>query len=169
MGIPTWAPGQVLAAGDVNNWFVPLNAYKAADQSVTSSTTLANDNALFVSVAANCTYTLQLDLFYEGAAAGTGDLKWNFTSPSGTTGLTGTPAYFGTDTNIHGAAFVALGSTFTTLGTNGAGVIKYALTTGTLVTSSTAGTLQFQWAQNSSSGTATKVRAGSNLCVWRIA
>ena len=51
--------------------------------------------------------------------------------------------------------------------TNGAGVPQAATVTATLFTSS-AGTLHLQWAQVSSSGTATIMAVGSSLLAWRL-
>jgi hypothetical protein len=165
--IPTWSVGQVLAASDVNNWFVPLAAYRTSTQSVTSSTTLVNDNALFVTVAANAVYRGELVLIYDGDTAG--DLKAAWTVPASATistafatGLSGSAAA-ATDDLVTGASntpqFGALGS-----GTNCAALYIFILTT-----SGTSGTLQFQWAQNTSSATATRVFAGSHLVLQRIA
>ncbi len=52
--------------------------------------------------------------------------------------------------------------------TNGA-TSRNAMFWGTVVSSSTTGNLQLQWAQNTSSGTATKVHAKSWLILDRIA
>src|SRR5258708_21076330 len=74
MVAPTWVTGQVLAAADVNSWFVPLVAYKNADQSVTSSTTLVNDSALHLTISAGANYLMHCYLDYE-AANSPGDIK----------------------------------------------------------------------------------------------
>src|SRR5262245_15271614 len=83
MAAPTWVSGQVLTASDVNTWFVPIAAVKTANESVTSSTTLQNDDELFVSVAANSTYLVQCYIKCDGAA--TGDIKLNWTAPASAT------------------------------------------------------------------------------------
>jgi hypothetical protein len=81
MAVPVWVPGQVLAASDVNTWFVPLAAVKTVDQSVTSSTTLVNDNVLAVPVAASSTYEFRLFCWFQAAAGG--DFKFQFAGPAG--------------------------------------------------------------------------------------
>ncbi|MES4891417.1 hypothetical protein [Streptomyces sp. NPDC096012] len=55
---------------------------KTSDQSVTSSTTLANDSQLLLPVVANATYTLFLMCIFSGGT--TGDIKFDWTVPSGT-------------------------------------------------------------------------------------
>ena len=56
-----------------------------------------------------------------------------------------------------------------TFGSNGAGNSRTLVAEGTVLTSTTAGTLQFKWAQGTSNGTATIVHAGSALVLWQIA
>ncbi|GAA2915142.1 hypothetical protein GCM10010478_12780 [Streptomyces erythrogriseus] len=57
-------------------------ARKTADESVVSTTTLQNDNHLLLPVAVNATYTLFLMCIFSGAT--TGDIKFDWTVPSGT-------------------------------------------------------------------------------------
>lgn len=159
--------GQRLTAAEVQG-VAPLAAWKAADQSVTSSTTLVNDTALFLSLAANATYKFDLALLYKGAATGTADLKPAWTVPSGcviaaiTGGVnTGLGSVWGTMTQstVNPAAF----------GTNGTSLPLSLIVSGTVTTSSTPGIMQFQWAQNTSNATPTTVMAGSSLAAWQIA
>ena len=37
MAIPTWSSGEVLSASDVNDYFVPLAAYKTGDTGRTTT------------------------------------------------------------------------------------------------------------------------------------
>jgi hypothetical protein len=166
MPIPSWSVGQVLAAADVNSWFVPLAAYKSADQSVTSSTTLVNDTALVVPVASSATYIFWCMLYFEGGTLNSSDLKWGWTVPASTTmryqAIYVSPASVlniaraGTDASVLAAA------------SNGAGNSQTMQMFGTALVSSTSGNLQLQWAQNTSNGTATIVHAGSVLFAQRI-
>lgn len=170
MAPPTWVVGQVLTAADVNSWFVPLTVTKTADQSVTSSTALVNDTALSVTVAANATYQLMdCVLFYNGAAQGTADLKFQFTGPAGST-LNMTALAFPTSGGFGGTVFSGITglSATRTAGTNGSSNTLPALLYGTLVTTATAGTFQLQWAQNTSNATATIIKAGSVLTLYRV-
>jgi hypothetical protein len=167
MAIPTWTPGEVLASADVNSWFVPLAAVKASDTSRTSTTTLANDPDLTLAVAANCTYVFDMYLDFEGDTTGNGDLKWKWAVPASTTMRFGI-AYSTT------SPAVSVSNSFTQASTvsaasNGAGTLQGLSARGTIVTSAAAGNVVLQWAQNTSSGTATIVHAQSHLYAFRIA
>lgn len=161
MAAPTYTPGQVLGAADCNSWFTPLAAYKAADQSVTSSTVLVNDNALSLSLLASATYRFDLFLNYEGGTQGSSDLKFQLTLPTGATCRfwMGRKDTAGTNTS----SFLGSQATAYALGTSGAGVLTGMYARGTVSMSTTAGTFQLQWAQNTSNGTATIVHASSEL------
>jgi hypothetical protein len=147
--------------------FAPFMAYKSNDQSVTSSTALVSDTAISLPVAANAVYFFGLYLDYEGAATGAGGLRWGWTFP---TGLTMRYAQVG---NSGTTLTPNIGNTYlqTTVGTaasDSAGVLMSLLLFGTVAVGSTAGTLQLQWAQQSTSATATIVHAASVLGMWRI-
>ena len=165
MAPPVYTVGQVLAAADCNNWFVPLVAVKTADQSVTSSVTLVNDTELFVSLAASVTYAFQMMLDYEGGTAGASDLKWTFGIPAGTFMRY---CYSNRGTGLGASVTMSTGSSTDLGGTNGAGNLEGVHGFGTIVCGSTAGTLQLKWAQNTSSATSTIMHAQSCLMLWRI-
>lgn len=165
MAPPTWSVGQVLTAADVNNWFVPLAAVKVADQSVTSNTTLVADTELFVPLAASVSYVFHCFLDYEGAATGTGDIKWNFAVPAGAT-VRYTYANFSPGGASTSGNLVS-GTTVASAGTNGAGNLKGVLMFGTVIVAGTSGNMQLQWAQNTSSGTSTIMHAQSCLMLQR--
>jgi len=169
VAIPTWSSGQVLTAADVDSWFVPLVAYKTADEAVTSSTTLQNDDDLFVSVAASATYQLIAYFIYDGGTTGSSDLKIGWTFPSG---LTMAYGHIGMTTSATiTEASVATSSDQTNnpqFGSDGAGQNRAAYLLGTVFVSTTAGTLQLQWAQGTSSGTATHMKKGSWLQLQRV-
>lgn len=162
--VPLYAGSQLTAAEW--NEVQPAQIIKPTNQSVTSSTTLVNDNSLFLPVAvANATYVFRSFLIYKGGTQGSSDLKLEWAIPSGAT-LTCVIAGIGTG----GGSFVGQGFTLSgtvALGTAGStvcGVLFY----GTLVMSSTTGTLQLEWAQNTSSATATTVEAGSLVELVRV-
>jgi len=160
----------VLTASDVNNWFVPVFKYKAADESVTSSTTLQNDDDIALSVAASATYRLAAYFIYEGGTLGSSDMKIGWTFPSG---LTMAYGHIGmTTAGAVNEASVATSSDQTNspaFGSDGAGQNRAAYLFGMVFVSTTAGTLQLQWAQNTSSGTATKMKKGSWVELQRVA
>jgi hypothetical protein len=165
MAIPTWTVGQVLTADDVNNWLVPLHAYKAADQSLTSSTTLTSDNDLLIALAANSAYRFECWLTF---AANVGaDIKWTWTVPAGaalsyqaqhneggSTGYTNSQNVYA-DTDVPMAA-------------GGTAQVTGVLMTGHLTTSTSTGNIRLKWAQNSSNAAATHVRVGSYLHLDRV-
>lgn len=153
----TFTAGQILTADELNAALPIAPAVKTADETVTSSTTLQNDDHLFVSVAANTTYLLELDFVFSANASG--DLKTTFTVPSGTTGSLNMTSDAGTSTGV---------SMTSTAVWDGTGTDEQARIFGRVVTSSTAGTVRLQWAQNASFGTGTIIRNGSFLRITRI-
>ena len=167
MAPPTWIVGQVLASADVNNWFVPLAGIKTADTSRASTTTAANDPDLIVQLAANATYEWVAWLYYEGGTQGASDLKLDWSSvPAGAT-IRGSATYV----NASGGAVTEIAFTnggTLAVGTNGGGAVRGIRAIGTIVTSSTASGFAVKWAQNTSSGTATIVHAGSILRAQRV-
>jgi hypothetical protein len=136
---------------------------KSADQSVTSSTTIINDTHLKFAVAANETYIFQIWL-YTYAADGTPDIKLTCAGPSGSTVLwsssqviylsDGTPTL--TSVQTSGATG---GASSLFVDANNRAIMLY----GTISNGATAGDLQFQWAQNTSSANSTTVKAGSSI------
>lgn len=166
MPVPTWSVGQVLAAADVNSWFVPIAAIKTADQSVTSnSTTFVSDTELLVPVVATGTYQFECYLNYEGANAA-GQLKWKWAVPTGTT-----VRYQSIFQGTGGSAVVQLtniaGDT-PNANTLGPGTLMAASMTGTVIIGSTAGNMQLQWCQVSSNATSTIVHPQSCIILRRI-
>jgi len=142
---------------------------KTADETVTSSTTLQNDNQLLLPYQPNATYIFRCWVDYEGANVGTGDLKWNWSGLTSGTNLRYTANYMsltGTFSPTIGAA-VNLGSSTLAAGTNGSGNPVGFEMVGSLSTGSTGGTLQLQWAQNTSNATGTIVHAQSFLRLER--
>lgn len=165
------ALGQILAGARVTAAMVqgvaPLAAYKGADETVSTGVgTLQNDDALLLPVQANATYMWMLWLVYEGGAQGASDLKTGWALPTGTTAEF---MRFGTSTG--GTAIFGIISNQTntpTVGTAGSGSRLGALYGGTLATGGTAGTMQFQWCQNTGTATATTVHTGSVLAAWQL-
>ncbi len=157
----TWAATNHIAMNQMNTYIV--GAWKTGTEAVTSSTTLQNDDNLVCAVVASGVYVAQWRLRTDGAT--TGDLKYAFTGPSGATMTWESRGLAAAD--VANVAMVstdvaAIGTTVTH-GTLGAGTTLTVLGTGLLVVSVTAGNLQLQWAQGTSSGTATNVFAGSWL------
>ncbi len=151
-GAPAW---ETLPAGATVK-----TVRKSADQSVTSSTTLVNDTHLKFAVAANETYIFQLWLFTY-AADGTPDIKVTCAGPAGSTVL------WSSSQVIFNAAAA---TTLTSVNTSGVSADLFVDANnraiqlyGTIANGATAGDLQFQWAQNTSSANSTTVKAGSSI------
>ena len=155
--------GDLVTASDV----AQLYATKTATESVTNSTTLQNDDELFVTLEASTTYQVDLVMLYDGAAAG--DFKVGFTGPTAATlqgvvvGITPAGATSGDDVT----AYAVLG-TANNFGAVGTGTTLGMHFSGLLRTSTTVGALTVQWAQITASATATRVFADSYLALRRI-
>jgi len=153
-----------------------LNAEKqlivvaTTDTSRTSNTTLLSVTDLAIALEANTTYAFDMFLAYDAGV--TGDIKCAFTVPSGASiswagwGLTtGTTGSFGDMT-----AQRADGSG-TTLAFGGSATLAGVLACaprGYVTTGGTTGNLQFQFAQNTSNGTATTIKSGSWLRAQKV-
>ena len=167
MAIPTWSVGEVLASADVNSWFVPLIGYKASDTSRSSTTSQTNDPDLIVAVAANAVYYFDLWLNYEGSTQGSSDLKLGMAVPASAT-LKSSASYVNSSGGSVVEVYYNNGAAALVPGTNGAGNIRGFYMKGTVAISSTSGNVALSWAQNTSSGTATVLHAGSALKLRRI-
>lgn len=167
--------------GDVSalqNAITDLESYrtravrKSADETVTSSTALQDDNHLFMSVAANTTYKVEVYLRYaaEGTSAG-GRIIMGWSAPSGATlDWWGNGHLDSMGNNTYVARATAGLSLTANPGSGGRGAFGSGVGAdvfinprGTLVTGGTAGTLTFRWAQANSRTVGTIVRAGSAL------
>lgn len=166
---PIIPPGTTLTSAILAS-LLPDVATKSAVESVTNSTTMQNDDELLLAVEANATYSVDLHLFYDAATAG--DITIGWAGPSGATmnwGMIGAHVNETSSTTVTNVTMpqFTIGQT-NDLG-GGASVATYAVVHGTLITAGTAGNLNFRWAQRALSGTATNVRAGSQLILKRTA
>jgi hypothetical protein len=162
-------------AADLNRYPVQIaSAIKTVDETVTSSTTLQDDNELFVDVLANTTYWVSALIIY--AAATDRDLKCSFSGPSGSSMNWVSDAFAssisaGNLVNEVSRTLQSLGST-PSPGGNGTnpsvGNNLFFVPRGIFITGANAGTLTFQWAQLASGTPGTIVRADSVLLVRRL-
>lgn len=131
--------------------------HKTADQTVTNSATLADDDELKFAVGANEVWELTLGLRLN--AHSTPDLKFAFTVPSGAT-IIYTEIYriSPDDENDATTAVTVAGSN------NDARVLLSLLYTG----GASAGDVQLQWAQNVSDANETKVLTNSFIIAHRL-
>jgi hypothetical protein len=139
---------------------------KTADESVTSSATLQDDDELTFAIAASEVWQFEAELLVTGTFANHG-WAYQVNAPAGAGGRIGQTFLIGSNVNgtnagpsagqsIAAASFVAAGG----------GVVRIA---GTVVNSTTAGNVTIQWAQGTSSGSALSVLAGSYLKRMRVA
>lgn len=174
MAVKSWNVGDVLSAADMNIWTVPVAVVKPSNTSRNNTTTVADDPDLVLAVAASATYDIRMLVAYDGASsAGTGDLKWTFTVPSGASGT-----YMALHQNLSGntAGMWTLNWTDgpninqTTANTAGTGTGNQfgIFFNGLLQTAGSAGNLTFRWAQNTSGATSTRVFAQSYIAAQRV-
>lgn len=138
-----------------------------------SSTTYTADGVLTVPLAAGATYLWDGFVAYTTLAAAGINMRWSYSGTAGS-GSSYTPGAVsgsaGTTTDIapvrSGAANYGTGQAI--LGGNGTSSQMTARPAGS-ITTSTAGNLFFEYAQNTSNATATVIRAGSWVRVQRVA
>jgi len=130
---------------------------KKVDETVTNSTTLQDDDELFVPLNANKTYGFFLLLFINSAAAA--DYKGNFSIPAGASGTRSVSA-----PSIVPSATVGITAEFTPATD---GQIQCIMIHGRVITAGTAGNLQYRFAQDTSNAGTTRDLQGSHLVVWQ--
>lgn len=180
MALSTLAAGAKLRASDVNTIINQINnsavksALKATDENVSSATTgttLHNDTALFLTVAANTNYKLDLALLMVDAA-GTGiDVKAAWTMPTSCKldAAVASPhanwvSPAGSANEIEWAGWQNETSSPTATKNWGSNNVAFSYhVRGLLRVGATAGTLQFQWAQGNSSASNLTMKSGSLL------
>lgn len=141
----------------------PLWALKTVAESVASSTTLQNDDALFVSVLANTTYKLKCHMIINTVSAAS--FKLDLTLPAGTTWRPGSFICGSASANLQMGPM----NTAAITGITGTGVDTIVEFEAAIQVAGTAGTVQLRWAQNVSNGTSTVVGVGSWLKLDRVA
>lgn len=149
---------------EIGGWF----ARKTADQTIASSTAMTNDSELVVPVIANATYVMKAFISYRALAAA--KIKIGWTGPAGAT-MDWSPV--GLDTGVSGFVTGINRAVYTianapAVGEAGVAQSVSAGPEGMLITSATAGNLQFQWAQNTSNATGTVVKANSWVFLVRV-
>lgn len=159
-----------LAAAVATQFVQPLFARKATDEGRASTTTLANDTSLVLTgLVSGAIYDVNCVITYSGGSgASEGDLKWSFTVPAGSTGR-----YSRTNQTGNSAALV-LGQTDSawtdapSAATAGVGTPLTLVIKGLLIAGAN-GSIQFQWAQQSSNSTQSHVLANSYMTARRVA
>ena len=146
-----------------------VSVRKTADESVTSSTTLQDDDHLKFALAANEVWVFEAFLVIEGATSG--DFKFTFTVPASGAALFNALVLLeaASDNQDLALATPTVAASVIVCGALGAGTKIGLHVRGTVVNAGNAGDLQLQWAQQGSSGTATKVLTNSWLTGHRVA
>jgi len=141
----------------------PITKVVLANQDVTSSTTLVDVSDLTIRIGKYERINFKYNIFYTTAAAG--DIKYLIDTPASLTAYR--VAQNGCD---HAGA--ALASIITAEGSaiaiTASGTDGCLQLTGTIENGATAGDIKFQFAQNTSDGTAATVREGSSVQYYRF-
>ncbi|NJP42265.1 hypothetical protein [Actinacidiphila epipremni] len=169
MAYPTIHAGQRVTAGLLAS-MLPLSVVKTVDESRASTTAMATDGALKLTVEAGATYLMEGYVSYSQnlAASSTSGIKLGWTAPAGSTLVWSSD---GTDgpTSLTGQDVTSNGLAGTRNLPSNLGTAMRAAPTGQLTVGGTGGTFGLQWAQIASNATATLVRAGSWLRLIRVA
>lgn len=169
--IKTWSAGDILTAADQNahpvqqQWVV-----KSGDETITSSTTLQNDDHLFLSVAANTRYLLETFLMAIGSV-NVQRIKLFWTAPSGSTLQWSLLSVFGNATSSTDAmecGTLAIGDTGKINAVSSV-TPTFSVPRGILLTGGSAGTLQLQWAPDNVTANSATLKSGSMLRLTRLA
>jgi hypothetical protein len=171
----TWTDGELVTKAimdpHVRDNFLAVGphliARKTADQSVTSSTVMVNDNHLALTVAANEVWLCQFFLLYQ--AGTTGDIKIGFTYPTaGEIAFdTAWPAAGGT---IAEQTWYDTSSPTPEVSGFGDGANRHVWPIfGVYTNGANAGTLQLTFAQQTSDGTASTLKANSSFWAVKLA
>jgi hypothetical protein len=168
-GLPWWKGSDGVDYDLAHGQYPVTFIRKTADETVTSSVTVQDDDQLTAAVAANSVYLVEAFILYDGDT--TGDFRLTFTGPAGAS-MDWTPNGLATS-QATGTGSMKLDrlplGTEETLGASGAGVKAVALPRGILTVGATPGNLTLRWAQATSSATATTVFANSWIRVTKVA
>lgn len=133
-----------------------ISVYKSADETINNSSTLQNDDDLVFALGANEKWSFKVTLFFTSGA--TPDIKFKFTVPSGAE-----MKYMA----VIGSFAVACTESTTVINSGGSSM-RVEILEGIVTTSSTAGNIQLQWAQNTQDLSDTVVKAGSFIFANKI-
>jgi hypothetical protein len=168
MTLPTWNPLEDITATDLQAMvdaiteLQPVFVRKTVDETVNNSITLQNDDVLALPMSANAVYRLHLRLVVNSGT--TPDWRGQFSYPAG---ATATMHFQVLETSPAAGLQGPFAETMLfQIGTTGSDQI--ILIDGLWVVSTTAGTLQLRWAQNTANASDTKVKAGSFMHLQRM-
>lgn len=141
---------------------------KTAAETVNNSTTLQNDDALVAALAANEVVVFLAHIYFNATTVA--DFKYTWTVPAGATIRWNHASAISTDTasTIVTKAFTDASGTTQTAGGDGTTANRNITLLGVAANGTTAGDLQFQWAQNTAEVSNALVEANSFLLVFRV-
>lgn len=166
------AAGQAVFSTAANTIAMVTGAkYKTADESVNNSTVLQNDDHLSFAIAASEVWAFSMFLYFT-IASGDPGMKFAFTVPASCTGwyhLVGNHATsidgLNTTSGQMGHASIATSRSWAMTGiTDHLAVIR-----GVIINGANAGTIQFQWAQNTGVASNLTLKLGSYMDLKRLA
>lgn len=168
----TWVAGEVPTAAIFNTHvrdnLNALNGFvrKTSAESVTSSTTFQDDDELFYTIDdSSARYEVNAYLFVSSAANAAGDIKFQWSMPGGSNVAMGG---IGLDIGLASGAVGTLSMQAGSPLSFGCSTTQSMIVLHAIFTPGATGTLTLQWAQNSSSGSATTVQAGSHLVIKQV-
>lgn len=169
----TFQAGQILRAALLEA-LVPLFVEKTADETVTSSTVLQNDDELVINNIPIGTWELSGEFFALGTSATAQDIKYAWTFPTGVISWSGI-GYSSAWASGAGAGDVNASGVVNT-SSSPTNAQSFGCVTGQnvpthvkghLVTTAI-GSLQLQWAQDTSNATGTTLKTGSWFSLRRL-
>lgn len=168
----TYRAGQKVLASELNQrvpLFARLDAFGGVTK--TSSTTMTVVTGLQVAVEADAVYLLDALIGYDTAAAA--DLRLALVCPSGATGHWGAFALASTSAAGVGSMEMirqtSFGSgTYVVCGGSDAAADLLSQPRGYIATGSASGNVEFWYAQNSSTASATSITSGSWMRLYRV-
>ncbi len=153
------------------NRFRDLFVRKSANETVNTSAALQNDDELVLTVVASAKYILEAYIIYDTNT--TADFKCAWVGPTSATLAWTVTGLATAATGVSGSIIMAVAAIADggaqSIGGAGSGTQVAARITGLLTVSTTAGTLQFRWAQGTSDASDTIVIANSYMRLTRVA
>lgn len=180
MPVPVYSVGQVVGAADVNLWFLPLAAYKTSATTRANNTTRSADPDLQLAIPASSAYEVHAYISYSTASVSGIGCNFALSSWSGISGhwsavyrvtgdtVTTSGAGPGSAIDFSWGDYAGAGGTWASAATPGDGKFHTILIEATVIVAGTAGTLSFNWAQDTTNATALSINTGSRLTARRI-
>lgn len=167
---------QIYRAGAWADMIWPTLVLKTTDEPRTNTTTLSPSDELLFFAQANSTYIIECRLMFRNSATDAADAKFGVYGPAGATAPGAvsliTPTLETSSINTQGtwqASINLLGGSWSVGVFNSSSTSSYVDTRIKVLTSTTAGNVGINWAQNAASANSTVLRSGSWLRYYKIA